>query len=170
MYLLRLQGDQLPWLVWLSGWASSCKPRGLQFNSRSGPILGCVLRPVLQPCERPPTDVSLPFSLPSSLSKNKWTEYFKKVISLLKVNIYSNIFFKGIMLLGKMISSICCSHCNASLHFWQKQVFIDHLLQSRHYTTCFIFPWIIWKAVYEAAIFISPTLRWGNWGTEKLRS
>ena len=30
-----------PWLVWLSGLSVGCKPKGRQFDSQSGHILGC---------------------------------------------------------------------------------------------------------------------------------
>ena len=54
-------------------WALTCKPKGPWFDSQSGHMPGLWARsPVRDACERQPhIAVSLPFSLPSPLSKNK---------------------------------------------------------------------------------------------------
>ena len=53
-------------------WAPACEQKGHQFDSQSGHMPGLQARsPVGGAREAPHADVSLPFSLPSPLSKNK---------------------------------------------------------------------------------------------------
>ena len=75
---IYIKSKSEPWLAWLSGLSAGLQTKGHQFNSQSGDMPGLWARsPVGGARERQPhIDVSLPFSLPSSLSKNKY--FFKK--------------------------------------------------------------------------------------------
>ena len=62
----------MPWLDDSVGWASSCKPRGHQFDSRTQHVPGLPARsPVGGVWEATNQFLSLPLSFPSPLSRNK---------------------------------------------------------------------------------------------------
>ena len=65
-----------PWLVWLSCWALSHKPKSHGFDSQSGHMSGLRVQSLVGVCSGgntsmflSHTDVSLPLSFPSPLSK-----------------------------------------------------------------------------------------------------
>ena len=62
----------VPWLVWLSGLSAGLQTKELPVIPSQGTGLGCRPSPQWEARERQPhIDVSLPFFLPSLLSKNK---------------------------------------------------------------------------------------------------
>ena len=64
---------ELPWPVWLIAWASPCKPKGRQFNSRSGHMPGLWVQSPVWACMRGSLSMflSLFLSLFHSLKTNK---------------------------------------------------------------------------------------------------